>query len=70
MSRNLFAPPKFKVQISGAIGWSRLEGACGQLPNGRIPHAQGGGSGGEGLESRRVHAGKTSRRAGRYAGGL
>jgi hypothetical protein len=25
MSRNLFAPPKFKVQISGAIGWSDLK---------------------------------------------
>ena len=24
-SRNLFAPPKFKVQISGAIGWSDLK---------------------------------------------
>ena len=25
MSRNLFAPPRFKVQISGAIGWSDLK---------------------------------------------
>jgi hypothetical protein len=25
MSRNLFAPPKFKVQVSGAIGWSDLK---------------------------------------------
>lgn len=25
MSRNLFAPPKFKVQINGAIGWSDLK---------------------------------------------
>ena len=25
MSRNLFAPPIFKVQISGAIGWSDLK---------------------------------------------
>ena len=25
MSRNLFARPKFKVQISGAIGWSDLK---------------------------------------------
>ncbi len=25
MNRNLFAPPKFKVQISGAIGWSDLK---------------------------------------------
>jgi hypothetical protein len=25
MSRNLFAPPKFKVQISGSIGWSDLK---------------------------------------------
>jgi hypothetical protein len=25
MIRNLFAPPKFKVQISGAIGWSDLK---------------------------------------------
>ena len=25
MSRNLFTPPKFKVQISGAIGWSDLK---------------------------------------------
>jgi hypothetical protein len=24
-SRNLFAPPRFKVQISGAIGWSDLK---------------------------------------------
>ena len=24
-SRNLFAPPIFKVQISGAIGWSDLK---------------------------------------------
>ena len=24
-SRNLFAPPSFKVQISGAIGWSDLK---------------------------------------------
>jgi hypothetical protein len=24
-SRNLFAPPNFKVQISGAIGWSDLK---------------------------------------------
>jgi hypothetical protein len=25
MIRNQFAPPKFKVQISGAIGWSDLK---------------------------------------------
>ena len=25
MSRNHFAPPKFKVQLSGAIGWSDLK---------------------------------------------
>jgi len=25
MSRNLFAPPRFKVQVSGAIGWSDLK---------------------------------------------
>lgn len=25
MSRNLFAPPKFKVQISGAIGWADVK---------------------------------------------
>ena len=25
MIRNLFAPPRFKVQISGAIGWSDLK---------------------------------------------
>jgi len=25
MSRNLFAPPKFKVQVSGAIGWSDVK---------------------------------------------
>lgn len=25
MSRNLFAPPAFKVQINGAIGWSDLK---------------------------------------------
>ena len=25
MSRNLFAPTKFKVQISGAVGWSDLK---------------------------------------------
>ena len=25
MSRNLFAPPRFKVQISGAVGWSDLK---------------------------------------------
>jgi hypothetical protein len=25
MSRNLFAPPRFKVQINGAIGWSDLK---------------------------------------------
>ena len=25
MSRNRFAPPKFKVQVSGAIGWSDLK---------------------------------------------
>ena len=25
MSRNQFTPPKFKVQISGAIGWSDLK---------------------------------------------
>jgi hypothetical protein len=25
MSRNHFAPPKFKVQVSGAIGWSDLK---------------------------------------------
>jgi len=25
MSRNQFAPPKYKVQISGAIGWSDLK---------------------------------------------
>lgn len=25
MIRNHFAPPKFKVQISGAIGWSDLK---------------------------------------------
>jgi hypothetical protein len=25
MNRNLFAPPIFKVQISGAIGWSDLK---------------------------------------------
>jgi hypothetical protein len=25
MIRNQFAPPKFKIQISGAIGWSDLK---------------------------------------------
>jgi len=25
MSRNLFAPARFKVQVSGAIGWSDLK---------------------------------------------
>jgi hypothetical protein len=25
MNRNQFTPPKFKVQISGAIGWSDLK---------------------------------------------
>lgn len=25
LKRNLFAPPAFKVQISGAIGWSDLK---------------------------------------------
>ena len=25
MNRNFFAPPRFKVQISGAIGWSDLK---------------------------------------------
>jgi hypothetical protein len=25
MSRNLFAKPKYKVQLSGAIGWSDLK---------------------------------------------
>jgi len=25
MSRNQFAPPKYKVQLSGAIGWSDLK---------------------------------------------
>lgn len=25
MSRNLFAPPRFKIQISGAIGWSDVK---------------------------------------------
>jgi hypothetical protein len=25
MIRNLFAPPRFKVQISGAIGWSDMK---------------------------------------------
>lgn len=24
-SRNLFAPPKFKVQISGALGWADVK---------------------------------------------
>ena len=25
MSRNQFAPPKYKVQLSGAIGWSDMK---------------------------------------------
>jgi hypothetical protein len=25
MSRNLFAPPRFKVQISGALGWADVK---------------------------------------------
>jgi hypothetical protein len=25
MSRNLFAPPRFKVQMSGALGWTDIK---------------------------------------------
>ncbi len=48
----------------------RSEAEDGQLRDGYLRHAQGGGGGGEATQPQRVHARKTSRRAEGHGGGL